>query len=40
MTQPNLIDPCGILMLKCGYVQSESWQSYEGSAWQADSSQA
>ena len=32
--------PCGVLMLKCGYAQSEASQSYESNKWQADSSQA
>ena len=36
--QIRLCHPCGVLMLKCGYVQLESSQSYESSAWQADSS--
>jgi len=38
--QIRLHHPCGVLMLNCGYVQSESSQfaSYESSAWQTDSS--
>jgi len=36
--QIQLCHPCGVLMLKCGYVQSESSQSCESSMWQTDSS--
>jgi len=38
MTEMSQRGPYGVLMLRCGYVQSEWSQCYESSVWQADSS--